>query len=376
MSHLTDVKKIADEGETPELEWITRTGPVQLVFYRAEPFGGRPTKVFAYLAIPERGRAPFPAVALVHGGGGKAFPEWATMWAQRGYVALAMDLAGCGPDGLRHEFAGPGQDDGAKFHGLAHGVKETWMYHAVADVLHGVSVLATRPEVDPERIAVTGISWGAHVAEIAVALDPRAKAASFVYGCGYIRDNPTWSPALDAMPPDLADLWVHEFDASRYVERLSVPTLWITGAKDAFYPLDRFQRSHRLLRAPRRLRVTPDFEHSHPDGWSPLEICTFFDAHLTNGTPLPSVDDVRLDGDAIVARFHSELPITGAWVHSTTDEVAWSQRSWLSTPADLDGSLVRGLVPDHATACLVTVDDIRGVVASSEYVDLLGGGAT
>ena len=57
------------------------------------------------------GRGPLPAMVLVHGGGGKAFREWAELWAERGYVALAMDLAGHGPDGKRlaRRRAGPGR---------------------------------------------------------------------------------------------------------------------------------------------------------------------------------------------------------------------------------------------------------------------------
>ena len=41
-------------------------------------------------------------MVLVHGGGGQAFAEWATLWAKRGYVAISMDLRGRGPDGNRH----------------------------------------------------------------------------------------------------------------------------------------------------------------------------------------------------------------------------------------------------------------------------------
>lgn len=39
------------------------------------PVDGRPTGAFAYLGIPT-GPAPVPAVVLVHGGGGVAFPQW------------------------------------------------------------------------------------------------------------------------------------------------------------------------------------------------------------------------------------------------------------------------------------------------------------
>ena len=60
-------------------------------------------RVFAYLGRPATGKGPFPAMVLVHGGGGKAFREWAEHWAKRGYVALAMDTARQWPE---RSFAG------------------------------------------------------------------------------------------------------------------------------------------------------------------------------------------------------------------------------------------------------------------------------
>src|SRR4051812_15857510 len=82
----------------PHPTWGAEAGLVREVFYEGEPFQGKPTRVFAYYGRP-KGEGPFPAMVLVHGGGGKAFREWATLWAERGYAALAMDLAGHGPKG-------------------------------------------------------------------------------------------------------------------------------------------------------------------------------------------------------------------------------------------------------------------------------------
>src|SRR5262245_42069623 len=84
--------------------------------YEGAPYQGKPTRVFAYLAEPARkGDEKLPAMVLVHGGGGKAFLEWVQLWAKRGYVALAMDLAGNGPDGKRLPDGGPNQSDDEKF---------------------------------------------------------------------------------------------------------------------------------------------------------------------------------------------------------------------------------------------------------------------
>src|SRR5579871_6531073 len=108
---------VVDEGKT-----------LSSLYYAGEPYRGKPTRVFAYLARPEKVAGKLPAVVLVHGGGGTAFKQWAELWAERGYVALAMDLAGQGPNRQHLPDGGPNQDDAAKFHAGA--VQDFWTYHA------------------------------------------------------------------------------------------------------------------------------------------------------------------------------------------------------------------------------------------------------
>src|ERR1043166_1039042 len=100
--------------QMPQATFGPRTNLTQEVYYEGEPYQGKATRIFAYYGRPESGNGPFPAMLLVHGGGGKAFREWAEHWAKRGYVALAMDTAGNGPSG-RLPDGGPAQDDKTKF---------------------------------------------------------------------------------------------------------------------------------------------------------------------------------------------------------------------------------------------------------------------
>ncbi len=172
--------------KVPTASWGATTGLVQEVFYEGEPFQGKPTRVFAYVGRPAEGTGPFPAMVLVHGGGGKAFPDWATHWAKRGYVAIAMDTAGCGPAG-RLPDGGPDQSDPTKFRNFSESeAREMWTYHAVAAAIRGHSLLASLPEVDKKRIGVTGISWGGYLTCIIASLDDRLKVAVPVYGCGFL----------------------------------------------------------------------------------------------------------------------------------------------------------------------------------------------
>src|SRR4051812_3102126 len=83
------VARAADTGpwdiealrRTPAVTWADADGPLRKLYYEGEPRGGKPTRVFAYLAKPAKVDGRLPAVVLVHGGGGKAFPEWAKLWA-------------------------------------------------------------------------------------------------------------------------------------------------------------------------------------------------------------------------------------------------------------------------------------------------------
>src|SRR5258708_7659562 len=206
-----------------------RSNLVQDVYYEGEPFQGKPTRIFAYYARPAMGSGPFPAMLLVHGGGGKAFREWAEHWAQRGYVALAMDLAGNGPDG-RLPDGGPDQNDQNKFRDFTDAdANQMWSYHAVAAVIRGHSLLAAQKEVDRNRIGITGIRWGGYLTCIVAGLDDRLKVAVPVYGCGFLNDNSAWLGKFTQMSEAQRKRWVDNFDPSKYLSGVNCPILFLNG---------------------------------------------------------------------------------------------------------------------------------------------------
>ncbi|MFN9040263.1 MAG: alpha/beta hydrolase family protein, partial [Planctomyces sp.] len=96
--------------------------------------------------------------------------------------------------------------------------REIWSYHAVAAVIRGHSLLAAQPDVDANRIGITGISWGGYLTCLAASLDDRLKVAVPVYGCGFLADNSVWTqPRFNPMTPDLRQRWVRNFDPSSYL---------------------------------------------------------------------------------------------------------------------------------------------------------------
>lgn len=365
---LSETKEV-QEGDT-QVKLTTLT-------YEGEPWMGKPTRVFAYYARPSRmPEKKLPAMVLVHGGGGTAFPQWARLWAARGYAALAMDLAGCGPDRQRLPDGGPDQSDEWKFRHLKDGVRNAWSYQAVAAVIRGVSLLRSMPEVDRNRIGMTGISWGGYLTCIVMSLDDRLKFAIPVYGCGYLHENSAWVPILTSLPEDERRTWIENFDPSRYLPRCKIPTLWVNGTNDFAYPLDSYQKSYHSVGGPRVLCVTVKMPHGHEAGWAPQEIYLFADAvfrqkDLARGLGRISLPLVR--GNMVGVAYDADTAIRAARIHWTTDVTKpWAEREWQSANGRvlaLDEAEA-SLPPTRPLVFFVTLVDGRGAVISTEHVEL------
>jgi dienelactone hydrolase len=352
--------------QAPRASWIEQTGPLRSLYYANEPFHGRPTRVFAYYAVPEKLAGKAPAMVLVHGGGGKAFSEWATLWAKRGYVAISMDLRGRGPDGNRHPDAGPEQGIREIFDNIKDGARETWPYHAVAAVIRAVSLLAAQPEVDPTRIGITGISWGGYLTSMVSGLDDRLKVAIPVYGCGFIYQNSPWAAAIDKLPERAS--WIENFDPSRYLAQARMPMLWVNGTNDFAYGMDNHQLSYRLAQGSRTLTVLVRMKHSHPDGWKPEEIGLFADQHLRGGVPLARLGGHRVKDGTVDVRSSGRVKIREAALCYTHDGGAWKDRLWQSEPAQVKGNHIRAKLPaKRPIAFFLTATDARGATVSTEH---------
>ncbi len=364
----TDVWDLTVLSSAPAAERGERTGLVQEVYYQGEPYQGKPTRIFAYLGRPATGNGPFPALVLVHGGGGKAFRAWAEHWANRGYVALAMDTAGCGPNGPLPD-GGPDQADTTKFRDFNDAeAREMWTYHAVSAVFRGVSLLAALPEVDNRRIGITGISWGGYLTCIVAGLDHRLKVAVPVYGCGFLGDNSIWKDkSLAQMRPDARDRWLRDFDPSQYLGGVSCPILFLNSASDFAYPLDSYRASYRLVPTKyRHVSVVLGLKHGHI--WTFDEVDTFVDSVLRGGSPLPCLGRMKIHGDQVSAKVMSPVPIKKAALNYTTDSGEWQKRRWQTVPAEVNGHTIEARLPaPRPVAWFLSVTDERGLRVSTEH---------
>jgi dienelactone hydrolase len=346
---------------------------VNAIFYAGADYEHKSTRVFAWYGFPPNMKpgVKVPAMVLVHGGGGTAFAEWVRLWNKAGYAAIAMDTCGCVPIGSdnhwqRDSDGGPAGWGG--FGQIDQPVTDQWTYHAVLNVILANSLIRSWPEVDADRVGLTGISWGGYLTCIVAGLDQRFKFACPVYGCGFLGDDSAWIPDLKSLGPARSHRWLNAWDPSVYLPEATMPMLWVDGTNDAFYPLDSLSKSYRLPRGSRTLVMRIAMKHSHRDGWSAPEIAAFADSICKHGQRLAKITSQKLTGQMLAVVYDSDVPIKKAELNFTTDDGEWSKRNWQSQPARLLPSEKQAqvAVPERATAYYLNMVDTQDRLVSSD----------
>jgi dienelactone hydrolase len=384
--NVTELKKV------PSMTWVSEEGPIRSLKYSGEPYRGHETEVFALYASPlTLGKVSsdqrFPGVILIHGGGGTAFAEWVWLWANRGYAAMAMDLSGRQPISPVYDPAGvpihgqaakpdtrtrlanggPEQGHPEKFDSIGGDHSDDWPWHAAASVIRGHSLLRSFKEVNPDRTAVTGISWGGYTTCLVASLDDRFKAAVPVYGCGFLFEGESvQKPSIDKLA-ERRDEWVRTYDPSSLLPHCSVPILFVNGTNDVHYPLDSYQKTFEIVMSEKQLRIEVNMPHGHPPGWAPQEIGLFIDSHCRDGKPLPKPGKVSVTADRIEMPYSSAVPLKNATLHFTTDQGLRSERSWLSADATFNDERISSPPPPgNANTWFISLTDDRGAMVTSE----------
>jgi dienelactone hydrolase len=99
----------------------------------------------------------------------------------------------------------------------------TWMQQVVTDARRTIDYLETRPEINGAKFAYYGVSWGARLAPITLALDPRVKAGVLLMG------------GLGGGTP------APEVDPFNFAPRVKVPILMLNGDQDFIFPVQTSQ---------------------------------------------------------------------------------------------------------------------------------------
>ena len=198
-------------------------------------------------------------------------------------------------------------------------VSDDWPYHAASSVILAHSLLRSFSEVDAERTAVTGISWGGYTTCLVASLDHRFQAAVPVYGCGFLHEGESvQKPAIDGLGED-GPKWVASYDVSSWLPQCQVPIFFVNGTNDQHYVLDSYQKSFDVVPGDKQMRIQVMMRHGHAPGWRPQEIGLFIDSKCRNGTPLPKLGSVAVVDGQVHVEYDAATTVKDGKIHYTTD---------------------------------------------------------
>ena len=388
-----DLEKLS---KVPKYRWLDDESPIRSLVLEGEKTNGQPTDVFAYFSTPARLKGQtkpgsgFPGVVLLHGGGGTAFSLWVQMWVDRGYAAIALDLGGKRPKApefapetgrIRKHYdfdrnlrvrllrAGPLDDANNKFMNVDGNFRNDWQFHAVSAAIRAHSFLRSLPEVDPEKTAVTGISWGGYLTCLTASVDHRFKAAVPVYGCGYLYDGESVQRGfIERLGEADQKKWVALHDPSRFLPYCKVPILFVNGTNDKHYPLRSYSRSYALVKSEKAIRIQAGMSHNHKAGWAPGEIQRFIDHRLLGKPGLCRVVNTGMNGGVFSAEVGQGTKPVSAQLQYTKGEGPLVSRKWLVVNAQVKGDTVSAAVPGGATIWCLAIKDKYGAMVSTDVM--------
>lgn len=362
----------------------------QSIFFEGELYKGNPTEVFAFYCTPSMlkgGKASddknLPAVVCVHGGGGRAFEQWVQLWASKGYAAIAVNWRGNGPEklyknptpeqkkkinpyllnegrvhlkngGPEHTHQTTSLDDGKA-------ERDAWAYHAVGAIVRAHSLIRSFKEVDENRTAITGISWGGYLTSLVSAIDTRFKVAVPVYGCGYICDfRERWRGSV-GKDPVKTKRWIEVFEPSQSLKVAKVPMLFLNAPTDYWYPLSIWTRSAELPKNAQTLLVA-GFTHGHHEGWSVPEIEEFIASKINGKPPFLKLSKLVVEKNIASCKVSDAKKMKSAKLFYTTtnDILEWHKFKWESVNVKNENGRLSAEIPTGSRAVYISITDTFG----------------
>lgn len=346
---------------------------IRPIYFDALDYEAKPTKVFAWLGVPENISGKIPGIVLVHGGGGTAFRTWVQKWNERGFAAIAIAVEGqverrdSNGKWEKHEWPGPWRV--GQYADVNKPLKDQWMYHAVADTVLANSLLRSLKEVDADHVGVMGISWGGVITSTVMGIDSRFDFAIPTYGCGHLADVDNYWKKTMGTNTFYREVW----DPVNYLSAAKMPTMWFSWPQDKHFPLDSLAVSYRAMGGNYMVSLLPEMQHGHPPGWNPPDSYAFAQSVVRNGDPWCRHVQSKMDDNSLEVGFTSSKPLTRAALISTTETGYMGNRKWVESSADLvkrdDQWVANAKLPDATTACYVNVNS-DDLIASSELFEI------
>jgi eukaryotic-like serine/threonine-protein kinase len=177
-------------------------------------------RAISYLLLPKKGKPPFQTVIFFPGSNALLLRKFEV------YPSAALDGFLRSGRAVIYPVYKSTYERGDGMESDVANTSNTWRDHVVMwvkDASRAIDYVQSRSDLDHEKIAYYGYSWGAEMGAIVPAVEPRIKACILALGgLGFQRPLP-------------------EVDVINFITRVEQPVLMLNGRYDFFFPVDSTQ---------------------------------------------------------------------------------------------------------------------------------------
>jgi dienelactone hydrolase len=359
----------------------------RLVFFSrtaSTPNGPVRSEVFAFVVRPvQPGR--YPGILLLHGGGGAAQEDSAIYWAKRGFVVVAPDLPGiANPEKVPDSSGAWKQMAYGKNHFLVTpDVTASGIFDGVLAAVQALYLLRAQPDVDRNRVGVTGVSWGGYTTIMVAGLARKdVRAAYAIYGSGFFDLGSAFQQDLAKLPQDQSAEWLAQLDAQHYAPDIKARFFEASATNDTYFWPPAVSATLAEIHSAKNQVLAPNADHwmdipggcdrtapgvPHDNSWMAMQDIYFEYMLKGQGSPFPEVKDAEIDKNTHKVRFRVKHSVGAAevGVYYSPTETPWKTRKWLQVKAERRGRWYEAQVPANVD-WFASITDSRPVTVTSE----------
>jgi len=244
-------------------------------YYSWESIDGElvPILIRGFASRPAGSGTGLPGVVHAHGLGGYAKKEHATGTAALlGMFVLAYTGPGGGtePDNTSEGLSAD-HESGYRMFDTLEDLRGSWFWAHEVAALRGLTCLENHPDVDPERLGITGVSAGGVVSSIAAGVDDRVKVSVPLSGTlawGVATQSPdAWQHnLLSAAGLDIESqewlLLLELVDPVGILGNTEAKVMMVNGSSDEFFPLTAHMACFEAIAGSgKRTSIAANFDH-------------------------------------------------------------------------------------------------------------------
>lgn len=352
---------------------------IKAIYFDGQEYNGKASDVFAYIGFPENASVenPVPAMVLVHGGLGHAYAQWVQYWVDNGYAAISVDGFGQQPE--VGYYKGDNDNDSWSVNPDSHMTidelesadkpfKEQWFYHYVSDVILANTIISRDKRVIPDKVGITGISWGSIATSVVICYDNRFDFAIPVYGSAFLNHS-------TGLIGDVCrkDGYVNAWEPSHLLDTIDIPILYVNGDDDPFFSANCTTASAANAKNA-NVTYVHGLEHGQNPGAHQPEILRFANEQTGMGNGNIKIDKVSFDGNRALVSFTSPADVKNlkASVYYRSTELEYDgfylKKEWKQKKGIVLSGVANIKVPEDATMFYISVQGKTGKVFDRDTV--------